>query len=84
MFSNPLKALKVSLRGVRTEGSHGPRRYRCNSARPAVYDYEEKVKQWSIEVKRREAGKQEDPLRSLDAFSAPIAQRSFFRLTPRN
>ena len=58
MFSNPLKALKVSLRGVRTEGPMAPE-IPLHSARPAVYDYEEKVKQWSIEVKRREAGKQE-------------------------
>ena len=58
MFSNPLKALKVSLRGVRTEGPMAPE-IPLHSARPAVYDYEEKVKQWSIEVKRMEAGKQE-------------------------
>ena len=58
MFSNPLKALKVSLRGVRTEGPMAPE-IPLHSARPAVYDYEEKVKQWSIEVKRGEAGKQE-------------------------
>ncbi len=58
MFSNPLKALKVSLRGVRTEGPMAPE-IPLHHARPAVYDYEEKVKQWSIEVKRKETGKQE-------------------------
>jgi hypothetical protein len=28
-------------------------------ARPAVYNYEEKVKQWSIDLKRKEVQKQE-------------------------
>ncbi len=58
LFNNPLKGLKVALRGVRTEGPMAPE-ILLDRARPAVYNYEEKVKQWSIDLKRKEVQKQE-------------------------
>ena len=57
-LAHPLKALKVALRGVRTEGPMAPE-IPLDRARPAEYFYEDQVKQLSIEVKRKEVRERE-------------------------
>ncbi len=57
-ISRPWKALRVALRGVRTDGAMA-QEIPLERARPAKYDYEEQVKHWSIELKRRESGRPE-------------------------
>jgi hypothetical protein len=53
-LSNPLNAMKVALRGIRTEGAMAPE-IPLNGARSAEYRYEKQVKDLSIQVKRKEA-----------------------------
>ena len=57
-LAHPLKALKVALRGVRTEGPMAPE-IPLDRARSAEYFYEDQVKQLSIEVKRKEVRERE-------------------------
>ncbi|MBI2880555.1 MAG: adenosyl-hopene transferase HpnH [Candidatus Tectomicrobia bacterium] len=57
-LAHPGKALKAALRGVRTEGEMAPE-IPLEGARPAGRDYEARVKQLSIELKRREARSRE-------------------------
>jgi len=52
-LSNPLKAMKVALRGIRTEGPMAPE-ILLDGARSAEYRYEKQVKELSIQVKRKE------------------------------
>ena len=52
-LSNPLKAMKVALRGIRTEGPMAPE-IPLDGARSAEYRYEKQVKELSIQVKRKE------------------------------
>ena len=57
-LAHPLKALKVALRGVRTEGPMAPE-IPLDRARSAEFFYEDQVKQLSIEVKRKEVRERE-------------------------
>jgi len=52
-LSNPLKAMKVALRGIRTDGPMAPE-IPLDGARSAEYRYEKQVKELSIQVKRKE------------------------------
>ncbi|MFQ5913106.1 MAG: adenosyl-hopene transferase HpnH [Nitrospinota bacterium] len=57
-LSRPWKALKVSVRGMRTEGPMAPE-IPLDQARLAEYLYEEQVKLLSIELKRKEVSQRE-------------------------
>ncbi len=52
-LSNPLHAMKVALRGIRTDGPMVPE-IPLDGARSAEYRYEKQVKELSIQVKRKE------------------------------
>ncbi len=52
-LSNPLHAMKVALRGIRTDGPMAPE-IPLDGARSAEYRYEKQVKELSIQVKRKE------------------------------
>ncbi len=52
-LSNPLHAMKVAFRGIRTDGPMAPE-IPLDGARSAEYRYEKQVKELSIQVKRKE------------------------------